>query len=175
MEGYQQVTAAVLLTNPKYPHNVGMILRLCASYGVPDLRYTGTRLDGALSELTRIPREERMKGYSSVQWRKSDKPFDEFEGYTPVAIEVRENCEMLQHFVHPENALYVFGPEDGSLRHVSLRHCHKFVAIPTFHCLNLSTAVATVLYDRHVKLNPDARLDVSTTESRGWAMDTENA
>ena len=171
------MSAAVLLVNPKYPHNVGAILRSCACYGVPDLRYTGDRLDGRLAALSRIPREERMKGYSKVHWERSMRPFDEFgdHGYTPIAIEVRENCEMLQDFVHPENALYVFGPEDGGLQHVTLRHCHKFVAIPALHCLNLGVAVATVLYDRTVKLNPGARLDVGTTESRGWSMDEESS
>jgi tRNA(Leu) C34 or U34 (ribose-2'-O)-methylase TrmL len=34
---------------------------------------------------------------------------------------------------------------------VDLRHCHRFVRIPTRHCLNLATAVSTVLYDRHLK------------------------
>jgi tRNA(Leu) C34 or U34 (ribose-2'-O)-methylase TrmL len=31
------------------------------------------------------------------------------------------------------------------------RFCHRFVKIPTKHCLNLANAVATVLYDRHAK------------------------
>jgi hypothetical protein len=32
-----------------------------------------------------------------------------------------------------------------------LSHCHRFVVIPTRHCLNLATAVATVLWDREYK------------------------
>lgn len=82
--------------------------------------------------------------------------------------EVREGCQMLQHFTHPDDALYVFGPEDGGLRSETLRHCHAFVAIPTLHCLNLSMAVGTVLYDRMTKLAPDSRLDMWRTERRGW-------
>jgi tRNA C32,U32 (ribose-2'-O)-methylase TrmJ len=31
------------------------------------------------------------------------------------------------------------------------RHCHKFVYIPAYHCLNLSAAVDVVLYDRMAK------------------------
>lgn len=114
-----------------------------------------------------------MKGYKDVTWAKSERPFEEFEGYVPIAIEVRENSEMLQNFVHPEKALYVFGPEDDSLRSVTLRHCHRFVAIPSRHCLNLSMAVGTVLYDRFVKMNPDARLDMCSTERRGvWSAES---
>lgn len=164
------MTAAILLINPKYPHNVAETIRACAAYGVPDLRFTGNRLDAALAGLSRIPREERMKGYAAVTWRKTARPFEDFVGYTPIAIEVRENSESLPLFDHPENALYVFGPEDDSLRSVTLRHCHRFVAVPTRHCLNLSMTVGTVLYDRQAKLSPDIRLDMRATEHRGSQM-----
>lgn len=160
--------SAVLLINPKYPHNVGAVVRACACYGVEDMRYTGTRMDRELKSFGRLPREERMKGYRTVTWRHSPSPFDEFQDLVPIAVEVRENSEMLQDFDHPPNALYVFGPEDGSLKNVTLRHCHRFVAIPTRHCLNLAMAVGTVLYDRHIKLNPDAQLAMDSTENRGY-------
>jgi tRNA(Leu) C34 or U34 (ribose-2'-O)-methylase TrmL len=68
-----------------------------------------------------------------------------------VAVELTQNAELLTHFDHPENALYVFGPEDGSLGQVILRHCHRFLAIPAAHCLNLAAAVNVVLYDRRMK------------------------
>ena len=35
--------------------------------------------------------------------------------------------------------------------HLILRHCHRFVVIPTAHCMNLASAVSTVLYDRSAK------------------------
>lgn len=159
--------AAVLLMDPKYPRNVGAAVRSCAAYGVRDLRYTGERLDRSLSELTRLPREERMRGYRSVRWKRSQRPFDEFPALAPVAVEVRPNSEMLPEFEHPENALYVFGPEDGSIDAAALRHCHRFVAIPTLHCLNLGVAVATVLYDRQAKLEPQRRMDMVASEGRG--------
>jgi tRNA(Leu) C34 or U34 (ribose-2'-O)-methylase TrmL len=167
------VRAAVLLVEPKYPRNLAGIVRTCASYGVPDLTYTGERMRRSISELDRLPREERMKGYSSVRWGHMDAPFTHYVGlgYVPVAVEVRENSEMLQNFVHPEDALYVFGPEDGGLGHVSLRHCHRFVAVPTLHCLNLGITVATVLYDRMAKLAPESYLDMSRTEERGWELE----
>ncbi len=68
-----------------------------------------------------------------------------------MAVELRRNAESLIDFVHPEHALYVFGPEDGSLGRATLAQCHRFLVIPTRHCANLSAAVYTVLYDRHAK------------------------
>lgn len=126
-------------------------MRSCAAYSVPTVRYTGERMDKRISALSRLPREERMRGYKTVDWRRTTDPFQEFPDLTPVAIEVRDNSEELPTFEHPERALYVFGPEDGSLTSATLKHCHRFVAIPTRHCLNLSIAVSTVLYDREAK------------------------
>jgi tRNA(Leu) C34 or U34 (ribose-2'-O)-methylase TrmL len=54
-------------------------------------------------------------------------------------------------FEHPADATYVFGPEDGNVPKGALSVCHRFVSIPSHHCLNLAAAVYTVLYDRVVK------------------------
>lgn len=147
--------AAVLLLNPKYPHNVAQSIRACAAYGVDHLRYTGLRLQRELEQMKRIPREERMRGYSKVNWSHSLRPFNEFKEYIPICVELHSNSESLPHFEHPENALYVFGPEDGHINQVARGLCHRFVSIPTDHCINLSMAVGTVLYDRRAKLQPD--------------------
>jgi hypothetical protein len=78
--------------------------------------------------------------------------FDVFDtGVVPVAVELRRRAESLIDFVHPVQAVYVFGPEDGSLDPAVLGLCHRFVVIPTRHCTNLAAAVYTVLYDRHAK------------------------
>ena len=92
-----------------------------------------------------------MRGYKEVEVRQGDQFFDAFEDAVPVAVELRRNAESLIDFVHPEHALYVFGPEDGSLSRATLAQCHRFLVIPTRHCTNLSAAVYTVLYDRHAK------------------------
>jgi tRNA(Leu) C34 or U34 (ribose-2'-O)-methylase TrmL len=78
----------------------------------------------------------------------------------PVAVEVRRNSESLASFIHPEHTLYVFGPEDGSLPKSAVRHCQRFVIIPSRHCLNLGNAVNVVLYDRIIKLGVVTRDDL---------------
>ena len=150
--GTNGVAPAIVLTNPKYPNNVGMVLRLASSYGIKQVWFTGDRVRLDVEGGKRLPREERMKGYGEVDLINYDYPFDRFpQGVTPVGVEVMEGAEPLFSFEHPENAVYVFGPEDGGLDHTARRHCHRFVVIPTRHCLNLATAVATVLYDRASK------------------------
>lgn len=154
------VTPAVLLTDPKYARNVSMVRRACSGFGITQVWFTGERLlyDKGKKGKTRLPREERMKGYSEVDLIDGvdlinyDRVFDQFpKGTIPVAVEVLEHAERLHDFVHPKNPLYVFGPEDGNIDPVALRHCHRFVQIPVRHCLNLAMAVGLILYDRQHK------------------------
>lgn len=123
----------------------------------------------AMDGKKRLPREERMKGFRDVELRQHDEFFDQFDrDVVPVAIELRPNAEPLPLFEHPEKALYVFGPEDGTLGANFLRNCHRFVVIPTRHCVNLAAAVYLVLYDRAMKLNPQATIYDTLAEQRFW-------
>jgi len=163
------IAPAIALVDPKFPHNVGAAVRAASCYGIRQVWFSGSRVQLRGARGYRLPREERMRGYMDVELRQSDAFFDAFSrDVVPVAVEVRSNSESLIDFEHPEHALYVFGAEDGSLGKAVLRHCHRFVIIPTRHCTNLSAAVYTVLYDRHAKraragLEPPHRL----AEARG--------
>lgn len=159
-----------MLINPKTPANVGGVLRACSLMGVNDLvwtgervmdtgdmlRKTGTSLPNKASKY-RLPREERMRDYQNVHWhRDNEKRIDTFVryGYTPVAVENRMESELLPFFQHPDNPLYIFGPEDGSIPKGVLTVSHRFVRIPSSTergCFNLSAAVNVVLYDRLCK------------------------
>jgi tRNA C32,U32 (ribose-2'-O)-methylase TrmJ len=166
------VSPAVILINPKYDYNVGGAQRACSCWGVHQLWWTGNRVrfeptsTGKKTNKRRLPREERMKGYKDVELYQFDYPFDQFENITTVAIELVPGAEPLPTFEHPENAVYVFGPEDGSVDAMMRKHCHRFVSIPAYHCTNLSMAVGLILYDRFTKMNQDARLDDMLKERR---------
>lgn len=145
----------ICLTNPKYPHNVGAAIRACSCWDIKKLVWSGKRVphpeEWSESELSsfRIPREERMKGYKDVELIRTDRFKDLItKDITPVAIEVMEGSEDLFDFEHPENAMYIFGPEDGGLTGTILQHCHRFITIPTKHCLNLGCAINVVLSHR---------------------------
>ena len=162
------MSVAVLLIDPKYPHNVGQVLRACAAYNVPSLLFTGQHMQDNLRALKCLPREERLRGYQTISLTHAERPFDLLPELTPVAVEVRRNSESLPMFEHRKNAVYVFGPEDGSIGSGVLSQCHRFVAIPSVHCLNLSMAVGTVLYDRQSKLDPSHPLDMTSVDNPGY-------
>lgn len=159
---------AIALVNPKYPENVGNVLRVASCFGVKQVWFSGNRVSLSPTKGYRLPREERMKGYRDVTIYQNDYFFDQFgRDVTPVAIELVDGAESLPDFVHPEKALYVFGPEDGSIRSPLLALCHRFVRIPVRHCLNLANTVGMVMYDRMVKSGQ--RLELA--EHRGFIDD----
>lgn len=167
------VASAVILIDPKYGHNAASALRSCAAFGIGQLWITGDRVLDQWAGRGRLHREERMKSYGSTDVFLCDYPFDAFAGAVPVAVEVRQDAEPLTDFEHPENAVYVFGPEDGGLHVAQARNCHRFVIIPSLHCLNLATAVTVVLADRVMKrqragLEPRRPSYATLAEHRGF-------
>jgi tRNA(Leu) C34 or U34 (ribose-2'-O)-methylase TrmL len=166
---------AVALCDPKYDFNVAQAIRIASCYGVPQVWFSGSRVNLESSKKNRLPREERMKGYRDVQICHGDRFFDAFSSdVTPVGVELTPSSENLLWFEHPEKAVYVFGPEDGGLGKVERSLCHRIIQIPTKHCLNLSMAVGTILYDRHYKrvlAGLEAPHGVAEAEGRGFVSD----
>lgn len=145
-------TPAVVLIDPKYGHNVAGALRSCSAFGARQLWVTGERAVSEWEARGRLPREERMKAYGDVEVVLCGRPLGAYEHTNTriVAVEVQENAVPLTWFEHPDRAVYVFGPEDGSLGRVHKRLCTDFVIIPSDHCLNLATAVTLVLGHRRM-------------------------
>jgi tRNA(Leu) C34 or U34 (ribose-2'-O)-methylase TrmL len=149
--------SAILLDDPKYPHNVGGAYRAAACFGAEEVMVTGRRVPLEPSDGYRLPREERMRYWrDEVRLRHVDLLRGEWapvgpDSLVPVVVEVSGTAEQLHHFVHPENAVYIFGPEDGSVSRYFREAAHRFLVIPSFYCLNLAGAVYVTLYDRVAK------------------------
>ena len=161
--GVTPAAPAIVLHLPKYPHNVGQVVRLASAFGIGQVWYSGDRIREALG--ARLPREERMRRYQDVVLINHPDPLaricEAVPAARPVAVELRPGAESLVDFHHPagpgEPPVYVFGPEDGSLPGAVLKRCHRFVVIPSYECLNLANSVAALLYDRMAKMPPPLR------------------
>ena len=81
------MTPSIILHNPKFPHNVGEIVRACSNFGGKVVLFTGDRVSLEPSKGYRLPREERMKDYKDVLLLNDDYPFNRFKkGIIPVAV-----------------------------------------------------------------------------------------
>ncbi len=146
----------IVLDNPKFAGNVGGAVRACSCWGAEDL-VTTLASNGSLrvdpSTMPRLPREERMKDSNVWQlyglgWREVKKSLGDL---VPIGVEIVPGSIPLPLFEHPDEAAYLFGPEDGTLSRPFREMAHMFVELPSKHCLNLAVAVNLVLYDRQVK------------------------
>lgn len=164
---------ALVMCDPRDPFNVGAAIRAASCFGVSQVWVSGKRCAEKVWAQKRLPREERMKGFRDVDILLDDAPLDYFPGAVPIAVELLENSENLLSFEHPANAVYVFGPEDGSVPHSIRGRCHRRVFIPTRHCTNLAAAVYLLLYDRMLKQYWGGAADClpigqTLAEPRGW-------
>lgn len=140
------------LINPKSPDNVGAILRAAANYDVNKVVYTGHRYPRAIERSARSVDMSRKIG-RNIPIEQTDSLIDSAraEGLVPICIEFAENAIALPEFNHPDNAFYIFGPEDGSIEQEIIDQADFVVFVPTIGSMNLSASVNVLLYDRLAK------------------------
>ena len=141
--------ACIGLFNPKSPENVGAVMRAAGCYGVNSVFYTGKRYERARDFVTDTKRVYMDIPLIGVEDLQAIIPL----GCTPVAVELVEGARPLPEYTHPDRAIYIFGPEDGSLDASVRAWCEDVIYIPTEGCMNLAATVNVVLYDRMAKGN----------------------
>jgi tRNA(Leu) C34 or U34 (ribose-2'-O)-methylase TrmL len=144
------------LINPKSPTNVGAILRASGCFGASSISYTGNRLNRALQFNT-----DTQNNADHIPLTHKLSVLDDLPEDTKiVCVELVEGAIALPSYVHPTNAYYVFGPEDGSVTQAVIDQADDVVYIPTVGCLNLAATVNVVLYDRLAKADLEADDDL---------------
>lgn len=139
------------LINPKDAQNVGSVLRAIGCYQANDVYYTGNRYAYALKHNT-----DTHNIQSKTDITKVDDLLAVPGEYMPedtkiICIELVEGATPLPEFEHPQQALYIFGPEDGNISQAIINQAHEVVYIPTIGCMNLAATANVVLYDRLAK------------------------
>lgn len=139
----------IALYNPKTPENVGAVMRAAGCYQAGAVRYFGERFDRAMKYQTDTKDIKNEIPFTHMDDLLSDVPRDT----KVVCIELVEGAKSLPDFEHPQQAMYVFGPEDGSIPQAIIDQADEVVYIPTVGCMNLAATVNVVLYDRFSKTN----------------------
>ncbi len=134
------------LLNPKSPANVGAVLRAVGCFEGDGVFFTGTRFARASryhTDTRRVGDAMTPQHVDSLVAARGDSAL--------VCVEWVEGATALPDFVHPSQAFYAFGPEDGTLDQALIDQADAVVYVPTTGCLNLAAAVNVVLYDREAK------------------------
>ncbi len=139
MRGY----AAIGLVGAKCNANVGGALRAAHCYGAGLVILEAPRFVRTATDTTKAYRHIPTMVGPILDHRPHDCPM--------VVVEINDKAVDLRGFTHPERALYVFGPEDGSVPNRILFKAQHVVSIPTRYCMNLAACVNVVLYDRLAK------------------------
>lgn len=148
MQNHQQKGLCCLgLVNPKSPENVGIVLRAAGCYGANTVFYSGRRYDIAKEFVTDTHKAHQHIPLIQTDDFKASKPL----GVKVVAVEFIESAIPLPSYRHPDQAFYIFGPEDGSISKDILKWADDVVYIPTIACMNLAATVNVLLYDRQCK------------------------
>ena len=127
---------------------MGSILRAAGCYQAISIRYTGERY--ARAQAFSTDTKNAHLNISVTQVAAIIDPIND-QHLTKVAVELVEGATPLPLFEHPENALYIFGPEDSSIEQSVVDQCDHVVYIPTIGCMNLAATVNVLLYDRLAK------------------------
>ncbi|MGB5445481.1 MAG: RNA methyltransferase [Psychromonas sp.] len=143
------------LVNPKSPTNVGAVMRAAGCYAVNEVLYTGTRYDRAMklnTDTKNISATVPLKNVADlIDAIKNDGADNEHGDIKIICVDLIEGATPLPNFTHPEKALYIFGPEDGTIKQAIVNQADAVVYIPTVGCMNLAATVNVVLYDRLAK------------------------
>lgn len=141
----------VVLDRGRNTLNLGTIWRTCGNMGVAGTGQIGQRYKRESSDTIDAWRILPHRVYLSAEEWYQTLPY----AAQTVAVELTPDAVPLTDFQHPKQAVYVFGPEDGSVQDAVLNRCQFKVQIPMHgqgNCLNQSQAVAMVLWDRQLKL-----------------------
>lgn len=150
------------LINPKSPTNVGAVMRAAGCFMANAVNYTGQRYQRAAKFQTDTKNQARHIPLTGVDCLVQSAA----QNAKIICVDLVEGATPLPEFEHPENACYIFGPEDGTIDQKVIDQADAVVYIPTLGCLNLAASVNVVLYDRASKLNTIKPSDDLVCQSR---------
>ncbi len=154
------------LINPKSPSNVGSVMRAAGCYQADAVFYTGQRYARAAkfnTDTKSVNKKIPLTGIEDIISAKSN-------GMKIVCIDLVEGAIPLPSYQHPQQALYILGPEDGSIEQAIIDQADDVVYVPTIGCMNLAATTNVVLYDRLAKMQTLTASNELIKESR----DTNN-
>ncbi|WP_299574236.1 RNA methyltransferase [uncultured Shewanella sp.] len=159
--------AAIGLVNPKTPVNVGGIMRAAGCYQAKSVLYTGNRYELAARSGEAQYDVDTKNAARTIPLTRVESLLEQApEGAKIICVDLVVGATPLPLFEHPQNAFYIFGPEDGTIPQQIIDAADDVVYVPTVGCMNLAASVNVLLYDRLSKSAQVAADDELIRESR---------
>ena len=157
-EEHYKPHVTIALTNPKSPTNVGAVMRAAGCYQADQVLYTGRRYEQAAKYNKDTLKTDTKNAQGTIPLLGVDDFInikDLLENIpstaTVICVDLVEGATPLPHFIHPLHAVYIFGPEDGTIKQQVIDCADDVVYVPTVGCMNLAASVNVLLYDRLAK------------------------
>lgn len=144
MRGYYGIG----IERSKTEANVGTLWRSAYNLGASFIFTIGRRYPKQATDTTESWKHIPLLEYIDIADFRSHVPYN----CQIIGVELAERARPLETFVHPERAVYILGPEDGSLSKDTQSLCQHVVKFNSKYCLNVAAAGTVVMYDRQMKL-----------------------
>ncbi|MBL4836304.1 MAG: RNA methyltransferase [Kordiimonadaceae bacterium] len=131
--------------------NMGNLIRTAHAFGASFAFAVNPKVEVHSGEFVTKPFTDTSKSHQQIPFYNyaTAAEVDVPQGCKLVGIEFTEEAIDLPSFKHPNQAVYVLGGERTSLSEEMQARCSQIIKIPTKFCLNVATAGAIVMYDRH--------------------------
>ena len=135
--------------NISKPMNLGNLIRSAHAFGANSV-FTINPHKRVTENKDKISKSDTSKSTYHLPYYEWDTIEDITlpKGCKIIGIEITDDAESLPNFVHPMQAMYILGPEKGSLSGKTLSMADHVIKIPTSFSLNVAIAGAIVMYDR---------------------------
>ena len=131
--------------------NVGNLIRTAHAFGASFVFAVNPKVIAHSGELVTKDFTDTSKSHQQIPFFNYETAADVEvpQGGHLVGIEITDDAIDLPSFKHPTQAIYVLGGERSSLSPDMAARCDSIIKIPTKFSLNVATAGAIVMYDRH--------------------------
>lgn len=131
---------------PKTGENVGTLWRSAYQMGASFIFVIGRRYKKQGSDTCQAYRHIPLYQYETYEDFKKARPYD----CQLIGIEFCEKSRPIKEFVHPQQAIYILGSEDGGLPNVVIEDCQHILELPSVRTPSYNVAVAgsLVMYNR---------------------------
>jgi len=139
------------IDNASKKGNMGNLIRTAHAFGAAFAFAVNPKVEHHSGEAVTQDYTDTSKSHQAIPFFNYGSA-DEVEipkGCKIIGIEITEDSIDLPSFKHPLQAVYVLGGERSSLSSDMKARCDQLIKIPTKFCLNVATAGAIVMYDRH--------------------------